>query len=409
MKKNDYIEKAKNLILNRVRFHAPVVYDAKIDKAVLSANGIDLNKPIFKFDKVLNKNLLKAFSFAQKEEPFNLLLSLESIEKINPSKLKMLENYVFFSQHSSPLSFLEMINKLNINYSSSSNYNVVFKDKFIKINDEILNSHFDDFCLKQSAVFDDVVCDLCEFLLNGSNYFLKFKNTQNQAKKLKVEFNIPLKKGYYYFKKINKAISIENLLSKQKLYLNYACKNAKFSFSNVDGLENSVFCCINVKIDINVAANQTSFVFFNLGESKFVLDKLSQIQKFMSISKQKCCEIFNLRVKTKNQEFDQFFNHNLPKKIWIDWANGENCPQNEEKYLSLKRLFIKGSNEIDFVPFKKIGLKQLGIFNGEYYKKIMIIDGSSRYLQVGKTFYHNINSITNFTLKSKESINLCFG
>ena len=57
MKKNEYIQKAKNTILNRVRFHAPVVYDDKIDKKVLFLGGVDVNLPVFKFDKTLNKNL----------------------------------------------------------------------------------------------------------------------------------------------------------------------------------------------------------------------------------------------------------------------------------------------------------------------------------------------------------------
>ena len=61
MKKNEYIQKAKNAILNRVKFHAPVVYDDKIDKTILFVNGIDINKPIFKFNKALNGKLLKAF------------------------------------------------------------------------------------------------------------------------------------------------------------------------------------------------------------------------------------------------------------------------------------------------------------------------------------------------------------
>ena len=216
-------------------------------------------------------------------------------------------------------------------------------------------------------------------------------------------------KGYYYFKKLNKAISIENLLTKEKFYLNFACKNAKFAFSNVDGLENSVYCCVNVKLDLSLANKENSFVFFNLGTSKFVLERLSHIEKFKVISKQKCCEIFNLRVKTKNQNFDQFFNLSLPKKIWINWSNAEENQQNEEKYLALKRLFVKGTKEIEFVPFKKIGVKELGIFNGEYYKKILIVDGDRKFLQVGKTFFQNINGVTEYSLKSKEPISLCFG
>mgnify|MGYP006334560271 CR=1 FL=1 len=98
----------------------------------------------------------------------------------------------------------------------------------------------------------------------------------------------------------------------------------------------------------------------------------------------------------------------MPKKIWINWSNAEENQQNEEKYLALKRLFVKGTKEIEFVPFKKFGVKELGIFNGEYYKKILIVDGDRKFLQVGKTFYQNINGLTEYTLKSKDPISLCF-
>ena len=55
MTKKEYIERVKNCILNRIRFHAPVTYDTDIDRRVLFENGINANYPIFKFDKVLDK------------------------------------------------------------------------------------------------------------------------------------------------------------------------------------------------------------------------------------------------------------------------------------------------------------------------------------------------------------------
>ena len=46
---------AKQSIVNRVKYHAPIVYDDNIDRRVLFENGIDINLPIFKFEKKLNK------------------------------------------------------------------------------------------------------------------------------------------------------------------------------------------------------------------------------------------------------------------------------------------------------------------------------------------------------------------
>lgn len=409
MRNKEYIEKAKETILNRVRFHAPVVYDDQIDKSVLFANGIDISKPIFKFDKVLTKKLVKAFELAQKEEDFNLVLSYSSLGNLGGNALKQLKTFTYYSKETSPVSLVEMINKLNINYQASSNYNLVFKEKFFKVNKQILNPHFENFCLKQTSVIDDIFVDYNEFVLNGTNFFVNLQNKTKDKKKVAIELNIPLQKGYYYFKKLPNSVLIENLLTKEKIYLNFVCRNAKFSFSNVDGLENSVFCCINVKINFNLEKQEEKFVFFNLGDAKFALKYLNDIKKFQLLARNKSCEIFNVQVKTKNAKFDNFFNKVLPQKIWINWLNGEVDLKWEEKYLTLKKMFIKGVQNYSFVPFKEIGLKELGIFNGEYYKKIIVVSGNEKFLKVGKTFFYNINGVTNHSLKSKEPICLSFG
>lgn len=409
MRKSEYIQKAKNAILNRVRFHAPIVYDDKIDKTVLFVNGIDVEKPVFKFDKQLNNRLLKAFSLAQQEEEFNLLLSTSSLENVKQSKLKTMKNTIVYSAQNSPVSFVEMVNKLNINYQSSSNYNLVYKDKFFKVNDEILNPSYKEFLLRQNLVSDGVWVEYHEFVLNGDNFFVKFTNKSDKEKKMSLELNVPLRKGYYYFKKKNKCIVVENLLTKEKLFLNYIGKNCEFSFSNVDGLENSVFCCINVKMNLNIDSKQQKFVFFNLGDSEFCLKNLSQINTFKDAAIKKCCEIFNVRVKTKEPKFDNYFNTTLPRRIWINWLNNEIDMDLEEKYVSLKKLFVKGQENFSFVPFKKIGVKEIGIFNGAYYKKILVVSSSERFLRVGKTFFYNINGVTNHSLRNSEPIMLSFG
>ena len=407
MNKKEYVEKLKNVILNRVKFHAPIVYDSHIDRECLSARGVNLDKPIFKFDKVLNKSLLKAFKLALEEEDFNLLLSTESLGKLKEKDLK-LKNVVLYGKNNSAL-FLEMINKLNINYSSASNYNLVFKEKFFKVGGQILNPHFEDFLLKQVLVKDNVFVDYCEFVLNGSNFYVKLQNKDKKPRRIELELNIPLKKGYYYFKKMSKSLQVENLLSKEKLYLNFVCKNAKFSFSNVDGLENSVFCCINVKVSLNLKGGEEGFVFFNLGEGKFCPSSDGEIEKLKRFSFVKVCEIFNVQVKTKNPNFDWFFNKRLPQRIWINWLNGEVDAAVEQKYISLKRLFVRGVEQFSLVNFKEIGLREIGIFNGEYYKKILVITGSEKFLRVGRAFFYNIHGITNHSLKSKEPISVCFG
>ncbi len=412
MTKKEYIEKAKNLILNRVRFHAPVVFDDEIDSDVLAENGIDKNLPIFKFEKALSKHLLKAFSLAQKEEKFNLVISSSSlggnINNKNGYRPKNLQQCVFLGDFSSKR-LLEMVNKLNINYSSASNFNMVFKDKFFSVQGVRLNPSFQDFTLSQSAVFDDVLVQYDEFVLNGENIFAKFLNRTSKEKKLTVELNIPLEKGYYYFKKLTGAYLIENLLSKQKLYFNFLCSGAKFSFSNVDGLENSVFCCINLKFSLVLKPKQVKYVFFNFGQSRFSIKNRTDIEKLKNISVRECKKIFDVQVKTKNPKFDYFFNKTLPQKIWVNWLNGEVDESSEEKYIAYRRLFVKGKEKISFVKFSEIGVKEIGLFNGEYYKKILVTVGNEKFLKVGRTYFYNINDVTKRTLASKEPVELCFG
>lgn len=409
MRNNDYIKKAKSVILNRVRFHAPVVYDDDIDKTVLFVNGIDISKPIFKFDKVLNKNLVKAFSLALKEEKFNILFSNKSVEKVGERKLKKIPNAILYNQEQSSVSFIEMINKLNINYSSPSNYNIAFKDKFFKVNEIILNPSYKEFVLRQNLAVNEVWVEYSEFVLNGRNIFVNLKNKANVNKKIELELNIPLRKGYYFFKQLTKSVLVENLLTKEKKFLNFFARNCKFSFSNVDGLENSVFCCVNVRLTVNIEKKEEKIVFFNFGDEKFAFNNSNQIKSYKQIALKKCCEIFNVKVKTKETKFDNYFNNILPKKIWINWLNDETNLLLEEKYLNLKKLFIRGCNNFSFVPFREIGIKEIGLFNGEYYKKVEIVSSSEKFLKLGKTFFYNMNGISKESLKKSDPIMLSFG
>ena len=408
MTRKEYVDKAKSAILNRIRFHAPIVYGEDVDLSVLRKEGIDTQKPIFKFEKKLNERLLHAFELAQQEEEFNLLLPFESLGKIKEEKVHKLKSAFVYSKFGSS-KFLENVDKLNINYPSASNYNVVFKDKFVKWNGQILNVKFEPFVLKYICYQNDVLFDYQEFMLNGANMFFKLTNRAKKEKVQSIEINLPLPKGYYFFKRQDRKILIENLLTKRKMFFNYFCKNAKFSFSNVDGLENSVFCCINAKISIKLKPNEEKCLFFNFGEQEFLVKNRRSMEKLSHLSQQKTREIFNLKVKTKNPKFDNFFNRILPQQIWLNWLNDTNDFALEQKYVTYKRLFVKEAEDLSFVKFKQIGLRELGVFNGTYYKKIVVVVGEKQFLQVGKTHFYNTQRINVKTLKSRETISLCFG
>lgn len=407
MNRKEYVQRAKNEILSRVRFHAPILYSPEIDIESLKRKGVDINLPIFKFDKILTRNLFEAFVLSLKEEKFNLVLPKESAGRFW-KKLRGLEHVIFYSKFCDG-AFVENINKLNINYFSSSNYDIKFNERFVKFDEQILNPQFEDYVLDQKFFDRNIYVEHKEFLLNGNNFYTVIHNNSDKEQKINFEINIPLEKGYYYFKRMKNCILIENLISKQVFYFNFVCKRAIFSFSNINGLKNSIFCCVNAKITLKLQKNDKKWVFFNLGNSRFSPKTASEIKKMMFLSQKMCKEVFNVKVKTKNGKFDNLFNRVLPQRIWTNWQNGTFEKGLEEKYLTYKRLFVKGDKMISFVNFKEIGLMELGVFNGSYYKKILIVKGNEKFLQVGKTHFSNLGGVTNFSLKSKQPISLCFG
>ena len=408
MTKKEYIKKAKQVILNRIKFHAPILYDDKIDFDILRDLKIDPNLPIFKISKPISKDITLALCQAKREEHFNLIIDKEFVQKKLEKKLKDADA-VFINRDFAPKNLVETINKLNINYYASSNYNPIFKDRFFKINGQIQNPTYNEFCLTQKQNIDEINCDYKEFVLNGSNFYLKLENTSNSTQKISAELNIPLKSGYYFFKKIKNAILVENLFTKEKVYLNHICQGAKFHFSEVNGLENSIFSCINAKISLNLPPKSQKFVFFNFSSCLFCLKTQQNIERFLKLSIKKCSEIFNIRVKTKNPKFDLMLNKTLPQKIWINWLNLNTDEILEQKYFTFKRLFMIENDKITLKNFREIGLKEVGIFNGEYYKKIYIVCGDEKFLKVGQTRFLNLNDISLHTLTSKQTINLCFG
>ena len=151
------------------------------------------------------------------------------------------------------------------------------------------------------------------------------------------------------------------------------------------------------------------FVFFNYSNTSFNLKTQSNIEKLLALSIRKSSEIFNLRIKTKNTKFDYFFNKSLPQKIWINWLNQKYDENLERKYITFKRLFMIENEKITLKNFKGVGLKEVGIFNGEYYKKIFIVNGDEKFLKVGNTQFLNIGDVSMYSLCSKEPINICFG
>lgn len=408
MNKKEYIERARQCIINRVRFHAPVLYDDEIDRRALFEKGVDLNLPIFKYEKKMTNHLLKAFMLAQEDEKFNLILSESSLQNISKNKARRLQNVCFVSK-SDKASFSKSINKLNINYFSSSSYNIKYFENFVSVNGERINPIFDDYVLSKIQSFDGVLMQYNEFVLNGNNMLISFSNNTQKEQKITLEINFLLKRRYFFIKKTSKNVTIEDFLCREKMFLNYVCDHANFCFSNIDGLENSRYGCVNIRAAFVLKASQTKNVFFNFGQDKFVFNKSDNFEKLIACSRETSHKIFNVKVKTKNPKFDLMFNRTLPQKIWINWINGTPDVSIEEKYLSYKRMFVKGTDSLSLVPFREIGLRELGVFNGKYYKRLVVVNADKPFFKVGKTVYYNLQKISNSILKSREPVSFSFG
>lgn len=407
MKRREYVNRLKDHILNCVRFHAPICYSADIDKTALFNHGVNLDYPIFVYENKVDNLTIKALKEACREENFNLLLPSENLSPWQEKRFEKLKNCLLFNNQQE-MRFLSMISKLNINYKTKSNYNVIYKEKFCMVNGVTLNPKYKEFYLQGEEVISNVVASYREFLLNGNNIYLSLKNNSQKDEKVCLTLNFPLQKGYYLFKKHRGYFLIENLQNGEKLFFNYVCPMANISHSMIDGLDNSCYATILLKLNFVLKAGAERVLYFNLSSKKSPLKNKGQFDKLFETAITKNREIFDLRVKTKNQKFDQYFNNTLPKKIWLNWLDFNNDEVLIEKYTTYRALFVKGKEKISFVPFKEIGLKELGIFNGEYYKKILISFGAEKFLQVGKTKFFNINNVTRFSLKKKDNISLSF-
>ena len=334
MKKKEYIEKMANLIINRVRFHAPIVYDKEVDFEILEVIGIDTSLPIFKYDKSINAVMLDAFKRAQAEVNFNIIATNEP--SVSEKKLKALKNFIYIREEELGYSLLASINALNINYKSNSEFDKEIEENYIKVNDEIVNLNYKNYYLHKKAISDGVVYEIREFLLNGRNFILNFSNGSNEKRIASFEINIVLPRGYYRFKRETNAIKIENLCSHDTAYFNFVSKNAKFSFSTISGVESSTHACLNMKMNISLNAKEQKRFYFNFGENKYCFTSPKDAERFFEISQEKMSEIFDIKVLTRNKQFDEEFNVYMPQKIWLSWLNLTIDEENEKNYLKTK-------------------------------------------------------------------------
>ena len=396
MNKKEYIEKMSNLIINRVRFHAPIVYDGEVDFEMLELIGIDTSLPIFKYEKTMTPLMFEAFKRAQQKVDFNLIVT--AAPKCSERKLKDLKHFIYIREEELGYSLLSAINALNINYRSGSEFCKEIEEDFIKVNDEVVNLGYRNFYLYKKAASDGVIYEIKEFLLNGKNFILNFANPLKERKIATFEINIVLPRGYYFFKREASAIKVTNLTNREVAYFNFQSKSAHFTFSTISGLESSTHACINMKISLTLAAKEQKRFFFNFGENKYILSN-KEAEEFFTLSQTKAFESFDVKVLTRDKVFDEEFNMTLPQKIWLAWLNFSNDMLSETRYLKLKNSLIKKTDRGITISEENKGIKQVQIYQNGKFNRVYIIQSPERFILADKTKFFNFTLLTNELFK----------
>ena len=405
MTRKEYIENLENLIINKVKYHSPKVY-GRVDYSLLDAVGIDGQYPIFIFNKPLDKLFYSAFYHAKKDVDFNLILTERP--KISNRKIKKLpKTFLLFKEEmGSNLGYT--LEQLNINYLAHSNYKYEFKEENLKINGKEIKFDYQPYYNYKKGLYNGIICDLKCFVLNGKNFIINCSNTTNEKKELDIEFHLPLPRGYYIFKRESNSIEIENLTSKVKAFFNFNFKNCKITFSTMNGIDSCTFASINFYCKLSLLGKETKKIYFNFGENKYCLFNPKDINYFYEISQRKMNEIFNVKVTTKDEKFDQLFNNILPKSIWESWRNFTVNEECENNYLKMrKELFNKEENGIQISKSFK-GLKEMRFFHDNKWKRVFIVHNKLSYLFADRVKYYNFTLLTKEIFDKNNEIYLSF-
>ena len=189
MSRKEYIEKLKELIVNRVKYHAPIVTDEKIDYSILEVADIDASYPIFLFEKPLDKLFFDAFYLAKNEVDFILILMQKP--SISNKKLKHLKQTIYLPIDEIGSTLLNTLQKLNINYQTHSQFKLKREKEYVKFNGKRIDADFIPYYYNKKIIDDGVVFEYKNFLLNGKNYYINLLNTKKENKVVNLEFNMP--------------------------------------------------------------------------------------------------------------------------------------------------------------------------------------------------------------------------
>jgi len=406
MTKKEYIEKLENLILQRVKYHAPNLNTLEIDYSLLDVVGIDKSYPIFLFKKPMNKVYLKAFENAKNKVDFNLILLEKPL--FNSKKLEKLEKTYLILKDEMGSNLYNTLDGLNINYITHSNFKNDVEGEYIKVNDQKLNFNYLPYYNTKKFANDGVIFDVKQFLLNGKNCLVNIINTRKEIKSAKVELNIPLPRGYYFFNRGCDFIEIQNLTTKEKAYFNFNIKNANVVFSNMSGIESCTFSVVNLTSEIKLLPGQKVSLFFNFGEKKTCIYNFKSIENFFNLSQIKMNEIFDVKVSSRDINFDNQFNRCLPQKIWEKWQKGEVYEEGINSWLKIKEKLIKSTEKGCQILSENKNIKEVRFFRNSQWKRVFLLHNNSNYMYANKVKYYNYNLLTKEIFEKNNEIYLSF-
>lgn len=397
MTKKEYLNKLTSLIVNRVKYHSPNLNKNDIDYALLNAVGIDSSYPIFIYKKPLDKLFYKAFMLAKKEADFNLILFEKPLVKTK--KIENMPRCYLLLREEIGGQLFNCLDGLNINYLTRSTFDRSLEGEYLKINNKKIEFDYIPYFYHKKAIDNGVIYEVKNYILNGKNMNISLINTRDNVQKTTMEFNLPLPRGYYFFKKGSNSIEIENLTNRAKAFFNYNFKNAKISTSTISGIESCTFACINVKVEIQLLPKQTKRLYFNFGDKKYCMYTPKEMEYFFQLSQNKMNEIFDLKVISHDKLFDQKFNLSLPRKIWEKWQKWDYDDESENEWIKLKnKLTIKSEKGVQINQDFK-GLKEVQFYRNYGWKRVFIVHNNACYMYADKIKYFN------FTLLTKEIFN----
>ena len=407
MKKKEYIQNVENLILNKLKYHAPILNSDNIDYDLIDAVGIDTSYPIFILKKPMTKPMYRAFCNVKKKEEFNLILLSNPLFK--GKKLdKLSKTFKMIESETSP-NLIYSLDALNINYLTHTNYLREYEEEFVKFNGQKLLFDYIPYYYSKKILNNGVILQASQFLLSGKNYIFNFTNTKKIPLKASFEINIPLPRGYYYFKKMIDHVEIKNLTSNEKMYFNYHINNSKITFSNMSGVESCTFAVINLKAEIDLMPLQNKKLFFSFSPYKFTISNPKDMNFFFNLSQNKMNEIFDIKVTSHDKVFDNLFNCSLPQNIWEKWQKNDIDEKSENEWLKMRNQIVFCDEKGASINEKFKGLKEVKFFRNLGWKRVFILHNNSCYMYADKIKYFGFTLLTKEIFKKNNEIYLSFG